>query len=333
MSRVRPFPVRVHAFASESPASFFRRLCEANGVDEHDAWLVLRHQDPNLLYKITPLGARYVAGLGGLPEGYFDEVVGRSGGRGKRLLAFPVGAVRGEPLPVAALCRRCSHGEAVAVQAWVGPICLRHRRWVQPDRGFALDDHHDTRRLPRHNSAQRCLNGTLRARGIGYSSLAVAAAREALRRVKGEQLPRSKDGGIPLETEVAEFPDVVRLTAHLTSAGMARILLNDELESAARAIAIAYVTHALLIGHDVIEAIARIRIVGREISLSHDIPAIGPYTRVDDLPDFAKAITGSNSNISARLLRFLQTPERGRKLGAEGRSSLDGVAVPAVSGR
>lgn len=331
MNYVRPFPIRVQAFVGESPESYFRRICAANVVSERDAWLMLRHQDPNLGYKVaTELGAHHVAALGGLPGSHFDAATGRSGGRGHPLLAFPTGAVRGEPLPSTVLCRRCTQGEDAVARAWFGPICLRHRRWVQPEGSRALGRDVDTRRLPHHNSAQRCLNGTLRARGIGYSSLAVNAAREALRRVKREQFPRSKDEVIPLDVEMAEFPDVVRLTAHLTSPAMVRVLLDDELAAAERGIAISYVTHVLLAGRDVAEAIARIHITGREITLGRDSHTIGPYTRVNELPDFAMAIPASNGGIRTRLLRFLQTSESRRQFAPRARTPIGGAVGSGV---
>lgn len=305
MSAVRAFPVRVRAFAGEGPESYFRRLCEANAVTERDAWLVLRHQDPALWYEVgCPLGARYVAALGGLPDDFFTSVIGLAGAAGGESKGITPRAMRRESSPPVPLCRRCARGEVVLALAPSGPICLRHRRWVAHDI--------DTRQLPRHNAAQRCLNGTLRGRGIGYRSSAIAATREALRRVKGERLPGRKEAVVPLEVEMSEFPDVVRLTALLTSDAMVRLLLNDELGTATRGIAIAYVAHVVLAGHGAADAIAAIRTAGREMSLGRGIPVIGPYTRVADLPEFASAITGSNDGIRTRLLRFLQTSEYGR---------------------
>jgi len=307
VSADRAFPVRVRAFAGESPESYFRRLCEANAVTERDAWLVLRHQDPALWYEVgCPLGARYVAALGGLPDDFFTSVISLAWAADGESMGIAARAARREPPPAPALlCRRCARGEVVLALAQSGPICLRHRRWVARDI--------DTRHLPRHNSAQRCLNGTLRGRGIGYRSSAIAATREALRRVKGERLPGRKDAIVPLEVEMCEFPDVVRLTALLTSDAMVRLLLNYELGTATRGIAIAYVAHVFLAGHGAADAIAAIRTAGREMSLGRGIPVIGPYTRVADLPEFASAITGSNDGIRTRLLRFLQTSENGRR--------------------
>ncbi len=305
MSALRAFPVRVRAFAGESPESYFRRLCEANAVSERDAWLVLRHRDPALWYEVgCPRGARYVAALGGLPDDFFTSVIGLAGAVGGESMGITSRAVRQQPSPPAPICRRCARGEVVLALASSDPICLRHRRWVAHDI--------DTRQLPRHNSAQRCLNGTLRSRGIVYRSAAIAATREALRRVRREQLPRRKDSVVPLELEMSEFPEVVRLTALLTSDAMVRVLLNDELGTATRGIAIAYVTHVFLAGHAAADAIETIRTAGREMSLGRSTAVIGPYTRVADLPDFASAITGSNDSIRIRLLRFLQTSENGR---------------------
>ncbi len=208
MSAARAFPVRVRAFAGESPESYFRRLCEANAVTERDAWLVLRHQDPALWYEVgCPLGARYVAALGGLPDDFFTSVIGLAGAAGGESMGIAARAARREPSPPAPLCRRCARGEVVLALAPSGPICLRHRRWVAHDI--------DTRQLPRHNSAQRCLNGTLRGRGIAIAYvahvfLAGHGAADAIAAIRTAGREMSLGRGIPVigpYTRVADLPD------------------------------------------------------------------------------------------------------------------------------
>lgn len=319
MTRIRPFPVRVRAFAGEKPARYFDRLCEANGVAPQEAWLSLVHQVPGLGYKRdSTFAVGVITALGSISETSFDAPT-----RGSYVMETygpPAGPVRGEDMPYAALCRRCTHGVEIVASTWNGPVCLRHHRWVQGDRRRRVCRDVDARWLPRHESAQRCLNGTLRARGIGYDSLAVSSARETLRRIRGEKPPRSKYDVIPLEQEMAEFPDVVKLTAHLTAPAMVQMLLDSDLTEAQRGMIIAYAAHLMLTGRDVADAIRGIQISSGNVTLAPTIPAIGPHTPCDELPDFARAILTSNDSLRIRLLLFLSTPEDLRYFGLTDRA-------------
>lgn len=306
-----PFPVRIPHYPAETARSFFQRLCRANGISEADARLHMRHHDPKIRTKVdSPPGLRYIAELGGLSKDPFREKWSRTGVKYRASTDYRE-PVRGEALQPSILCRRCARGERVEVTRLIGPICIRHRRWI-------LGDERDAEVVltPRQLSAQRCLNGTLHARGIGYTSLAVSSAREALRRVKRERPRQDRYEPIPLEQELAEFADVVLLTAHLTSPAMVAILLNDELSMTMRGIAIAYATYIQIEGGDVAAAIAKIQTRGPEIILAPGTEPVGVPDSRRSIPDFVDAILNSNDSLRIRLLRFLYWGEDSRWRGA-----------------
>lgn len=215
MSPLRRLPVTVRLYPGETAVSYWSRLCKVNAIRELDLWLALRHADRGLPTGVTPRAAlSYIEVLGGLREGeLLRDAGGPACGHGGATRQVECPSCRMLPDAVS-LCRRCAAGDRVTVRRIHGPVCIRHRRWLDGD-GSVL--------TVRHLAAQRLLNGSLARRGVSYESSEVDAAAELLR------LRTSTDVSVPdvgaADVEVRLFPARIELASLLTDDRLANVLM------------------------------------------------------------------------------------------------------------
>lgn len=250
-------PISVRLYPGETAASYWARLCAANAIGEKDLWLALRREDRTLPIRVTPRSALWkIEALGGLPDGaLLREAGGRACGHGGATRQVECPSCRMIPAAVV-LCRRCAGGEQVTVARMHGPVCVRHRRWHGSGRDIPLPGRH------KHLLAQRLLNGTLTLRGVPYRSPEVDAAAELLRL-------RNLEGGCAaelLDDEIPQFPRRIALTARLTDARLANVLMSQGLGGYALAMLFDRVVAAHSLGHRAVDGIFdSLRIQGREL--------------------------------------------------------------------
>ncbi|SJN10391.1 hypothetical protein FM113_09010 [Leucobacter sp. 7(1)] len=166
-----------------------------------------------------------VAQLAGLPANWFDEDDTRS-----RLFTrcMHSGWAHSQCATCAALpkpltmCRRCAGGAHVEVQSRAGTFCARHGRWHYDGR----DDGIGTRAA--YERAERCLTGTLWARGIGLDTGELELACQLISTYRGlvdrDSFDRSAD------QRLRDFyPDAIELTAFLTAPWAQAFLRNRQI--------------------------------------------------------------------------------------------------------
>jgi len=216
-STIRAFPVRVRPVTNESVTSYFRRLCDANLLDQKDAWLHLRHHDASLQFGVKPRSAKpHVARLGGLPADFFSST-----GSDATCRHDPTYWVRtcdccrtGSASTPA--CRRCADGVAAESYRAVGPVCIKHKRW----HAGGLDM--DVAQLESHLLAQRRLNRLRRHTRIGFRSSQATIARDLLFEW---HTPRDRDNSeLSPSEQLDSFPLLVELLVRLSSTVVTAIL-------------------------------------------------------------------------------------------------------------
>lgn len=221
-STIRTLPIRVRAVPNESATSYFRRLCAANMLDPHDAWLYLRHHDASLQFRIKPRAARpHIARLGGLPTDFFSST--GSDAECRHDPAFWMRSCDGCRTGTAstAICHRCSGGAAALSYVPAGPICLKHKRWHIG--GVDVD----ATRLRSHLAAQRRLNGLFHRKRIGFRSPEATTARDLLFEW---HTPRERNvAALSPDEQLDSFPMLVDLLIRLSSAMMTAILQDRKI--------------------------------------------------------------------------------------------------------
>jgi len=297
MTLLRGLPIAVRLYPGETPVSYWARLCAANAIGQKDLWLALRHDDPALPIRVTPRSALWhIEALGRLPEG---TLLRDSGGRecehGGATRQVECPSCRMIPAAVT-LCRRCSAGELITVARMHGPVCVRHRRWHGDDRDIALSGR------PKLVVAQRRLNGSLSLRGVPYKSPEVEAATELLQLGKVE-VERPAD---PLDDEIDLFPQRIALTAVLTDARLANVLMPHRLGGYALAMLFDRLVAAHAVGRRAVEGILDgLRVQGRELwSGTSAVPVQGGCV----LTPSAKRMLPRAKTIRARVLHHRVEP-------------------------
>lgn len=257
MTSLPRLPISVRLYPGETVASYWARLCMANTISQKDLWLSLRHHDRSLPIRVTPRSALWhIEALGGLADGALVRDAGGTlceHGGATRRVECP--SCRMMPAAVT-LCLRCAGGDHVTATRMHGPVCVRHRRWHANGRDVSLSGSR------KHFLAQRLLNGSLTLRGVPYQSPEVDAAAELLKlgSVKDEFEVDTPD------LEIQRFPERIALTAILTDARLATVLMARSLGGHTLAMLFARVVDAHADGRGAAERIVgELRIEGREV--------------------------------------------------------------------
>ena len=219
MSALPPLPVRVVPLPAETVRSFYRRLCEANGLSQRDLWLHIRHLEPNAPLQLNPSTVPHIVSmLGGLPPLYLPDLTSDRECKGHEPDIWSRLCPRccGSAASASTMCRRCAHGDIASLHLQTGPICVKHRRWHL--NGLDLDVSTHRAQL----AAQRVLNGSLRMRQIHYRSLEAGAVREL---IHGWKPPLARtDHQIALKEELEALPLLVWMLTELSTQFMIEIL-------------------------------------------------------------------------------------------------------------
>lgn len=300
-------PVPVRPFPAETAASYYRRLCRANSVSEHDLWLEIRQRDPLASLGMIPRRSPgLVAAYGGLPPRYLEAVGSDVGcSHDPTVWVRRCGFCRGRDYGPTTLCRRCTGGETVSVHQPVGPICLRHRRWHAG--GTDIDVAH----LKPQLAAQRRLNGNLRMRSIAYRSAEAAIARDLL---YGWHEPlNTSRAQTSLEDEIENLPMLVNLLHTLASPMMVQVVEDRSIGPMALAALLQVIVRTARVGRtvDVAHAIAQVTGDASTTVPPDAVVSLLRHARVQDLDEVTTRLRRRIPTVRAHLLHHREQGRRG----------------------
>lgn len=223
---MRVLPATVSPFPGETVRSLYNRLVERNSLTAGELWTAIRKSEQGLPLRTTPEAAPdVVAQLDDLPVDWFDrdDTANRLFRRCMHNNWTHAQCARCSALPrPVTMCRRCAGGMHVEVQSRAGAFCARHERWHYDGRDEAI-------RTPvAYARAERCLTGTLWARGIGLDTGEIELACEIISAYRElvDDVPSA--GGA--DQYVRDFyPEAVELTAFLTAPSMQAFLRNRQI--------------------------------------------------------------------------------------------------------
>lgn len=223
---MRVLPATVSPFPGETVRSLYRRLVERNSLTAGELWTAIRKSKQGLPLRTTPEAAPdVVAQLDDLPANWFDrdDTTSRLFSRCIHNNWAHAQCARCSALPKpVTMCRRCASGMNVEVQSRAGAFCARHERWHYDGRDEAIG-------IPvAYARAERCLTGTLWARGIGLDTGEVELACEII------STYRELVDGAPYtdgaDQQMRDFyPEAVELTAFLTAPSAQAFLRNRQI--------------------------------------------------------------------------------------------------------
>ena len=175
---MRVLPATVSPFPGETVRSLYNRLVERNSLTAGELWTAIRKSKQGLPLRTTPEAAPdVVARLDDLPANWFDrdDTTNRLFSRCIHNNWAHAQCARCSALPKpVTMCRRCASGMKVEVQSRAGAFCARHERWHYDGRDEAIG-------IPvAYARAERCLTGTLWARGIGLDTGEIELACEII---------------------------------------------------------------------------------------------------------------------------------------------------------
>ncbi|WKT87693.1 hypothetical protein QYR02_09480 [Microbacterium maritypicum] len=223
---MRVLPATLSPFPGETVRSLYNRLVERNSLTAGELWTAIRKSKQGLPLRTTPEAAPdVVARLDDLPANWFDreDTTNRLFSRCIHNNWAHAQCARCSALPKpVTMCRRCASGMKVEVQSRAGAFCARHERWHYDGRDEAIG-------IPvAYARAERCLTGTLWARGIGLDTGEIELACEIISTyrefVDPDNSTRSAD------QRLRDFyPDAVELTAFLTAPSAQAFLRNRQI--------------------------------------------------------------------------------------------------------
>lgn len=293
MSSLGPLPVHVRHYRGETTESYWGRLCRANALTQTDLWLAMRHIYPDLPVGVTPRKAiDQIEVLGGMQGRLRNGVNGLGCGHREATQRVDCPRCRMLPVPVT-LCRRCTGGELVTAARPSGPICLRHARWHADKNDLDMSGH------PKHEAAQRILNGPLLLRGVSYRSSEVEAATELLCLRRNGSNPDGEEQRQDLQMEL--LPASVQAVYFLTDDRVAQVLMQPRIGSHALALVIDQIVTAAVRGRRAVHQVRNgLKVEGRELWVNGvSLPLQGGCA----LTPFGQMILPRASTVRARLLR------------------------------
>lgn len=223
---MRVLPATVSPFPGETVRSLYHRLVERNSLTAGELWTAIRKANQGLPLRTTPEAAPdVVAQLDNLPANWFDrhDTTRRLFSRCIHNNWAHAQCPRCSALPKpVTMCRRCSSGMNVEVQSRAGAFCARHKRWHRDGRDEAIG-------IPvAYARAERCLTGTLWARGIGLDTGEIELACEIISTYHELVDDALSIGGA--DQHLRDFyPEAVELTAFLTAPSARAFLRNRQI--------------------------------------------------------------------------------------------------------
>lgn len=223
---MRVLPATVSPFPGETVRSLYNRLVERNSLTAGELWTAIRKSKQGLPLRTTPEAAPdVIAQLDDLPVDWFDrhDTTNRLFSRCIHNNWAHAQCARCSALPKpVTMCRRCASGMNVEVQARAGAFCARHERWHYDGRDEAI-------RIPvAYARAERCLTGTLWARGIGLDTGEIELACEIISTYR-EFVDRDNSARSADQRLRDFYPDAVELTAFLTAPSAQAFLRNRQI--------------------------------------------------------------------------------------------------------
>lgn len=223
---MRVLPATVSPFPGETVQSLYNRLVERNSLTTGELWTAIRKSKQGLPLRTTPEAAPdVVAQLDDLPANWFDrdDTTHRLFSRCIHYNWAHAQCARCSALPKpVTMCRRCASGMNVEVQARAGAFCARHKRWHRDGRDEAIGS------PVAYARAERCLTGTLWARGIGLDTGEIELACEII------STHRELVDGAPCASGADQhmrdfYPEAVELTTFLTAPSAQALLRNRQI--------------------------------------------------------------------------------------------------------
>lgn len=223
---MRVLPATVSPFPGETVRSLYNRLVERNSLTAGELWTAIRKSKQGLPLRTTPEAAPdVVARLDDLPANWFDrdDTTNRLFSRCIHNNWAHAQCARCSALPKpVTMCRRCASGMNVEVQSRAGAFCARHERWHYDGRDEAIG-------IPvAYARAERCLTGTLWARGIGLDTGEIELACEIISTYR-EFVDRDNSTRSADQRLRDFYPDAVELTAFLTAPSAQAFLRNRQI--------------------------------------------------------------------------------------------------------
>lgn len=223
---MRVLPATVSPFPGETVRSLYNRLVERNSLTAGELWTAIRKSRQGLPLRTTPEAAPdVVARLDDLPANWFnrDDTTNRLFSRCIHNNWAHAQCARCSVLPKpVTMCRRCASGMKVEVQSRAGAFCARHERWHYDGRDEAIG-------IPvAYARAERCLTGTLWARGIGLDTGEIELACEIISTYR-EFVDRDNSTRTADQRLRDFYPDAVELTAFLTAPSAQAFLRNRQI--------------------------------------------------------------------------------------------------------